>query len=181
MMFLLFFSTPGGSVLWDGARKLSISEFGRTHCRLAQGERMGIFPTRETLNPMTSVCVLGLWHLGCVTAACLADAGFPTIGIDADVDCVSGLKDGRAPLFEPGLDDLIRQGMDRGRLAFSGDVKDAASCDLVWVALDTPVDDADVANTEVVYSAIEVCVSVPQRWRGFAHFVAAACRQHAHV
>jgi UDPglucose 6-dehydrogenase len=116
---------------------------------------MGIFPTRETLKPMTSVCVLGLWHLGCVTAACLAGAGFQTVGIDADVDCVVGLKGGRAPLFEPGLDDLIRQGMDSGRLAFSSDVKNVASRDLVWVALDTPVDDADVANTEVVYSAIE--------------------------
>jgi UDPglucose 6-dehydrogenase len=46
----------------------------------------------------------------------MADAGLQTIGIDADVDFVSGLNDGHAPLFEPGLDDLIRQGMNRGRL-----------------------------------------------------------------
>jgi UDPglucose 6-dehydrogenase len=104
---------------------------------------------------MTSVCVLGLWHLGCVTAACLADAGFHTIGIDADTACIAGLKDGRAPLFEPGLDNLIRRGMERTHLAFSSDFGQIASCDLVWVTLDTPVDDNDVANTEVVNAAIE--------------------------
>jgi UDPglucose 6-dehydrogenase len=104
---------------------------------------------------MTSVCVLGLWHLGCVTAACLADAGFNTIGIDADVACIAGLKDGRAPLFEPELDNLIRRGIESERLIFSNDLEDIASCDLVWVTLDTPLDDHDVANTEIVSAVIE--------------------------
>jgi UDPglucose 6-dehydrogenase len=104
---------------------------------------------------MTNVCVFGLWHLGCVTAACLADAGFNTIGIDADPACIAGLKDGRAPLFEPGLDNLIRRGMEREHLAFSNDLEDIASCDLLWVTLDTPVDDNDAAATDVVYAAIE--------------------------
>lgn len=116
---------------------------------------MGICRAGSALNSMMDVCVLGLWHLGCVTAACLADAGFRTIGIDADVDFISGLTDGRAPLFEPGLDNLIRRGIDRAQLVFSSDFGEIASCDLVWVTLDTPVDDGDVANTDVVYSAIE--------------------------
>jgi UDPglucose 6-dehydrogenase len=104
---------------------------------------------------MASICVLGLWHLGCVTAACLSDAGFHTIGVDADTACVASLRDGRAPLFEPGLDNLIRRGMERAHLAFSNDFRQIASCDLVWVTLDTPVDDNDTANTEVVYAAVE--------------------------
>jgi UDPglucose 6-dehydrogenase len=104
---------------------------------------------------MTNVCVFGLWHLGCVTAACVAGAGYPTIGIDPDASNISGLKSGRAPLFEPGLDDLIQRGIERSKLTFSNDLSDAALCDLVWVMLDTPVDDNDVADTGFVYSAIE--------------------------
>ncbi len=64
---------------------------------------------------MTAVCVLGLWHLGCVTAACVADAGYRTIGIDPEAAAVAGLNAGRAPLFEPGLDDLLRRGAEQGQ------------------------------------------------------------------
>ena len=104
---------------------------------------------------MTSVCVFGLWHLGCVTAACIADAGYRTIGIDPDPSAIAGLKQGRAPLLEPGLDDLIRRGMEQSKPDLSDDLSAAASCDLVWVTLDTPVDDNDVADTAFVTSAIE--------------------------
>jgi len=104
---------------------------------------------------MLNVGVFGLWHLGCVTAACVADAGYRTIGIDADSAVIDGLKKARAPLFEPGLDDLIKRGMERSRLAFTGDLGAAASCDVLWVTFDTPVDDNDVADTGFVISAIE--------------------------
>ena len=104
---------------------------------------------------MTSVCVVGLWHLGCVTAACVADAGYRTIGIDFDPNVTAKLKDGHAPLFEPGLDDLISRKLAQGKLTFSSDPADAAGCELVWITLDTPVDDHDVADTSVVRNAVE--------------------------
>ena len=105
---------------------------------------------------MMSVGIVGLWHLGCVTAACIADAGYPTIGIDTDLAVIASLQEGRAPLFEPYLDDLIRRGIDRRNLTFSSSLSVAAECDLVWVTIDTPVDDNDVANTEFVRAAIEM-------------------------
>jgi UDPglucose 6-dehydrogenase len=114
-----------------------------------------VFSSGERTKPMTSVCVVGLWHLGCVTAACIAEAGYRTIGIDYDPKVVTNLQEGRAPLFEPGLDDLISRGLAHGRLTFSGNPAEAASCDLVWIALDTPVDNDDVADTGVVYAAAE--------------------------
>ncbi len=104
---------------------------------------------------MTNICVLGLWHLGCVTAACVAEAGYRTIGVDSDASVVADLQQGRAPLFEPGLDELINKDIERGTLSFSIDVDNASACDLVWVTLDTPVDDNDVAQTHVVYNEIE--------------------------
>ena len=98
---------------------------------------------------------MGLWHLGCVTAACIAEAGYQTIGIDSDLSVITSLQEGRAPLFEPGLDDLISRGLANGRLTFSNNPEEVARCDLVWITLDTPVDDNDVADTGVVYAAAE--------------------------
>ena len=99
------------------------------------------------------IAVLGLWHLGSVTAACLAEAGFATLGIDFDAAVVARLRDGRAPLFEPGLDDLVAAGLASGRLDFTTAPAAAAGCDIVWVAYDTPVDDDDRADPAAVTAA----------------------------
>ena len=69
-----------------------------------------------------NVCVLGLWHLGVVTAACLASTDSTVTGLDFDAEIVSGLAAGNAPLFEPGVDDLVKAGLvsDRLRLTTEG-------------------------------------------------------------
>src|ERR1700737_2718088 len=78
------------------------------------------------------VCVAGLWHLGTVTAPRLASGG-PAAG--------------KPPLFEPGLEDLVKAGLASGRLRFSIDEAVAAwDADIIWIAYDTPVDDEDRAN-----------------------------------
>lgn len=102
------------------------------------------------------ICVYGLWHLGSVTAACLAAAGFDVIGLDPDEAVVAGLEAGKAPLFEPGLDDLVRDAVGRGRLRFTAAACEAVGgADLVWVTFDTPVDDEDRADTEAVVRHVE--------------------------
>ena len=60
--------------------------------------------------------MLGLWHLGTVTAACLAAGGHDVTGLDFDPAVVSRLAAGNPPLFEPGLEDLVRSGLATGRL-----------------------------------------------------------------
>jgi len=96
------------------------------------------------------VCVHGLWHLGSVTAACLAGAGIDVIGLDDDGPTIAGLKAARPPLYEPGLEDLLRAGLDAGRLSFTGDPAAVAEADVIWVAFDTPVDDDDRADVGFV-------------------------------
>src|SRR5688500_18926685 len=98
---------------------------------------------------MITVSVFGLWHLGSVTAACLADH-FQTIGIDPDPERVLALNAGRAPVFEPGLDELLRSGLTSGLLRFTTDPAAAAPSDVVWVNFDTPVDEDDNADSEYV-------------------------------
>lgn len=101
------------------------------------------------------VCVHGLWHLGSVTAACLAGMGIDTVGLDDDAAAVAGLSEGRPPLFEPGLAELVADGLTAGRLSFTTDAAAAlAGADVVWVAFDTPVDDDDRADTGFVIERV---------------------------
>lgn len=105
---------------------------------------------------MMKVCVQGLWHLGSVTAACAASVGHDVAGLDADQRTIEGLNQGKAPLFEPGLDDLLQAGVANGRLRFTTNADDAAAdAEVLWVAFDTPVDDEDRADVEFVLNQIE--------------------------
>jgi UDPglucose 6-dehydrogenase len=100
------------------------------------------------------VCVFGLWHLGSITAACLAAAGFETVGLDSDAERISALARGEPPLFEPGLEDLVNSGLAGGALSFSSELATVRDADVVWVAFDTPVDEDDRADVDFVVGQI---------------------------
>lgn len=101
------------------------------------------------------ICVYGLWHLGSVTAACLASVGHKVIGLDSDLTTISNLSDGKAPIFEPGLDDLIQSGIASMTLGFDSNPDSALQdVDILWVTFDTPVDDDDHADTRYVMNKI---------------------------
>src|SRR5690242_20632318 len=97
-----------------------------------------------------NVTVLGLWHLGCVTAACCAKH-FQVIGLDFDTATVANLNSGKAPLFEPGLNELLASGIAGGKLSFTADPKLAcAKADVLWLTYDTPVNDRDESDVPFV-------------------------------
>lgn len=101
------------------------------------------------------VCVLGLWHLGTVTAACLASRGHQVTGLDFDETLIDRLKHGQPPLFEPGLEELVRNGLKSGALEFTMDAADAISgAQVIWVAYDTPVDEDDNADVDYVIERV---------------------------
>jgi len=102
-----------------------------------------------------NICVLGLWHLGSVTAACLAARGHMVVGLDDDESVILGLSQGRAPLSEPGLNELLCEGLTAKRLRFSTDEADAlTSADILWVTCDTPVDEDDNADVDFVVNRV---------------------------
>ena len=59
-----------------------------------------------------TVAVVGLGYVGCVTAACLAELGHRVIGVDRDRSKVHSIMEGRAPFYEPGLEELVRGAID---------------------------------------------------------------------
>jgi len=101
-----------------------------------------------------NVTVLGLWHLGCVTAACCA-RHFQVIGLDFDPANIARLNSGQAPLLEPGLNELIAGGLAAGSLSFTTDPKTAcAKTDVLWLTYDTPVNEADESDVAVVLAGL---------------------------
>lgn len=107
------------------------------------------------VNASEPIAVVGLWHLGSVIAACLAQAGNEVVGIDPDPLIVAGLNAGHPPISEPGLERLMRQNAER--LTFTCDPHALAAARCAWVAFDTPVADDDVADVEwVLEQAVEL-------------------------
>jgi UDPglucose 6-dehydrogenase len=105
------------------------------------------------------VTVLGLWHLGCVTAACCAER-FAVRGLDFDDAVITALNQGKPPISEPGLDELIQSGLRNRTLSFSSDVeKVCAETDLLWVCYDTPVDEQDRADVDFVLTKVRRCLA----------------------
>lgn len=102
------------------------------------------------------VTVYGLWHLGSVTAACLAEGGHAVVGLDPDPATVADLRANRPPVEEPGLAALTAEQQKAGRLRFTTDAADALTgADVVWVCFDTPVDADDNADVRWVRDRLE--------------------------
>lgn len=109
------------------------------------------------------IAVAGLWHLGSVTAACLASGGHDVVGYDPDSAIIEKLKTNEAPIYEPGLNELIAEGKSAGKLRFSADPRDITTAEVVWVTFDTPVDDQDNADIEFVMNAVTTLFSQLQK------------------
>ena len=102
------------------------------------------------------VTVYGLWHLGSVTAACLAEAGHVVVGLDPDAGTVTALGANKPPVDEPGLAALTAEQQKAKRLRFTTDPADAIpSAEVVWVCFDTPVDGNDNADVQWVRDRLE--------------------------
>src|SRR6185369_9026018 len=105
------------------------------------------------------IVVQGLWHLGCVTAGCCAQH-HEVVGLDFDEPTVSTLQEGKAPLFERGLNDLIAAGLARKSLSFTSDPRAVcAAADVLWLCYDTPVNDRDESDTQFVLANLRKSVS----------------------
>ncbi len=105
------------------------------------------------------VCVQGLWHLGSVTAGCLASVGHAVVGIDFDEEVIRGLRGGSPPIFEPGLTELIQAGLSSGRLRFATDPKELLSeIEILWVTYDTPVNEDDEADIDFVVAQVQMAL-----------------------
>ena len=86
-----------------------------------------------------NVVILGAGYAGLVSGACFAEFGATVTCIDVDKQRVAALSDGVIPIYEPGLEDLVKRNLRRGQLRFSADMTEAIpAADLLFIAVGTP-------------------------------------------
>ena len=110
--------------------------------------------------------VLGTGYLGITHAACMASQGFEVLGVDIDAGKVARLNAGESPIFEPGLDELLRAGLSSGRLAFTTSYQQAGEFgDVHFVCVGTPQrrdgHGADLAQLEACLDALAPWLTRP--------------------
>ena len=90
-------------------------------------------------NPSMRIVVVGTGHVGLVTAATLASLGHDVVGVDGDPGVVAGLREGHCPFFEPGLDQLVDEGLESGRLRFEEvPAPPLAGAEVAFICVGTP-------------------------------------------
>ncbi len=110
--------------------------------------------------------VLGTGYLGITHAACMASAGFEVLGVDIDAEKVAWLNAGRVPIFEPGLQELLQDGLAAGRLTFTSSYEQAAEVgDVHFVCVGTPQrrdgHSADLSQLEACVDALAPSLTRP--------------------
>lgn len=92
----------------------------------------------ERMTEGMEIGVVGAGYVGLVTGVCLAYLGHSVTCVDVDRSKIDALNEGRSPIYEPGLDRLLQDGIAAGRLRFSLDVASACSAEVIFIAVGTP-------------------------------------------
>ena len=88
---------------------------------------------------MSAIAVIGTGYVGLTTAVCLANLGHQVVGVDIDEAKVARLQSGQATIYEPGLEELMRETQKSGRLVFTSDYREGIpAADFVFIAVGTP-------------------------------------------
>lgn len=103
--------------------------------------------------PVT-IGVVGLWHLGSVYTAALAELGHRVVAFDADASVTEKLTRGILPVAEDGLALLIKRNMTAGRLHFTSELQTVASSPVLWITIDTPCDKNNRPNISPIQETV---------------------------
>ncbi|MFG6503098.1 UDP-glucose dehydrogenase family protein [Microbacterium sp. P05] len=100
--------------------------------------------------------VIGCGYLGAVHAAAMASIGHDVVGIDVDERKIATLSEGKAPFFEPGLQEILTDGIESGRLRFTTDMSEARGAKVHFVGVGTPQQkDSYAADLTYVNAAVD--------------------------
>ncbi len=111
-----------------------------------------------------TIAVVGTGYVGLVTAACFAELGHTVWGVDIDAAKVALLKEGKSPIYEPGLEELIKQGLSSGRLQFTTTLTDALPhASIIFSAVATPPGEGHKADLRAVFAVAETVARNAQK------------------
>jgi UDPglucose 6-dehydrogenase len=103
-----------------------------------------------------NIAVVGTGYVGLVSGTCFAESGNEVICVDIDANRIAQLEAGKIPIYEPGLEELVRRNVNEGRLHFTTDLEDAVRQSLVsFIAVGTPMSANGAADLGGVMAAAE--------------------------
>jgi UDPglucose 6-dehydrogenase len=104
------------------------------------------------------IAVIGTGYVGLVTGTCFAETGVNVVCVDNDLTKIQQLKSGKIPIFEPGLEPILINNVEKGKLSFTNDIKEAIDrAEVIFIAVGTPPDEdgsADLKHVLAVASDI---------------------------
>ena len=113
-----------------------------------------------------NICVIGTGYVGLVTGCVFSDLGNEVICVDKDADKVAMLCRGEMPIYEPGLEELVKRNVEDGRLSFSGDLAEAVRhSDVVFICVGTPPLENGDPDMSYVQDAAKSIASALNRYK----------------
>ena len=103
-----------------------------------------------------NITIHGTGYVGLVTGACIADSGTRVLCVDVDERKIAMLKNGEMPIFEPGLEEIVRRNVAKGTLRFTTDIAEGVEFGLIqMIAVGTPPDEDGSADMQYVLAVAE--------------------------
>ena len=102
------------------------------------------------------LCVIGTGYVGLVTGTCFAATGQRVVCVDKDASKIERLERGEVPIYEPGLEEMVRENAEAGRLTFSTSLAEAVrDVDLAFIAVGTPPTHDGEADLSAVFAVAQ--------------------------
>ncbi|HXL40606.1 MAG TPA: UDP-glucose/GDP-mannose dehydrogenase family protein [Myxococcales bacterium] len=111
------------------------------------------------------IAVVGTGYVGLVAGVCFADSGHAVACVDVDEAKIKALSQGRSPIYEPGLEELLEKNLAAERIAFTTELKEAVrASDVVFIAVGTPERDDGSADLRAAMSVVHQIAEVAERY-----------------
>ena len=102
------------------------------------------------------IAVVGTGYVGLVSGTCFAETGITVVCVDIDKKKIENLKNGGIPIYEPGLEDMVKRNVEKGLLFFSTSLEESiVDCEAVFIAVGTPPDEDGSADLQYVLGVAE--------------------------
>ncbi len=117
-------------------------------------------------SPSHTLAFIGAGYVGLVSGTCLAEIGHNVILVDNNKSKIEKLKDGKIPIFEPGLEDLVKKNVKAKRLSFTTSLKEAVkAADVIFIAVNTPPQPNGQADLSYVAGAAREIAETAEEYK----------------